>query len=306
MKHINSYYDFLKEELVYGKNLSKQDGNFFASIFNSDPLKLREFIQGNLHLQNLKFLAGGGIGLAFEWKDKILKFTTDNSEKIGVEKMMALAPDEKLLPGFAKYYWIKEIDLPRDKWKKTTFELTVKELDNLKKKRRGESSDSLTGDQIETRKKMDRIKKAYIICLEKLRMLDQDEDLISMIICNLMSKNRKKVRFLDPEKDNTEKLKSIWKWIQSDQVEFKDPEFVKLGMDKMQIWSNDYLGLNKSAFGDDFIKSWSEIGLEKFLDISKKILKIYYTGEKLGIPTGDMKGDNMGWRGDELVAFDCM
>lgn len=43
MKHINSYYDFLNEELV--TKLDPKTQNVFSSIFNSDKLKLKEFIQ---------------------------------------------------------------------------------------------------------------------------------------------------------------------------------------------------------------------------------------------------------------------
>lgn len=51
--------------------------------------------------------------------DMCVQFTTDLSEKRGVEKMIEISSDSKI-PGFAKYYWIKEVNLPEGSWKKTT------------------------------------------------------------------------------------------------------------------------------------------------------------------------------------------
>jgi len=121
---------FMAEELVTGMNLA--DSNIFSALFNSDSLKLREFIQSELNLQNLKFIAGGAIGLAFLWKDRVLKFTTDLSEKSGVEKMIELSGDSKL-PGFAKYYWIKEVSLPETNFRKFVSNTTAEEESKIKK-----------------------------------------------------------------------------------------------------------------------------------------------------------------------------
>lgn len=308
MQHLLLFEDFINEELIYGKKLNQQDSNLFASLFNSDALKLREFIQSKLNLQNLKFIGGGAIGLAFLWKDRIIKFTTDLSEKQGVEKMIRLTPGEKVIPGFAKYYWIKEVTLPQETWKKPTHDLSQEEIDKIKQQRRDKSNNSPKSEQFDSRKKLDKIKKAYIICLEKLKMVDEHEETISILICNLMNSKRwyhATNKYLKIGEDNSEKLKSIYKWIQSDQIEYKEPEFVDLGLDKEQIWSNEFLGLNKSVF-KDFEKNWSKITLNEFIEFSKKILNIYYIGDKLGIPTSDIKSDNIGYRGDELVAFDCM
>ena len=118
MKYLKLFEFFINEELVTGLKTNSEDSNIFLNIFNSDPLKLREFIQSQLNLQNLKFIAGGAIGLAFLWKNKVLKFTTDLNEKRGVEKMIELSNGDGKIPGFAKYYWIKEVSIPETNIKK--------------------------------------------------------------------------------------------------------------------------------------------------------------------------------------------
>ena len=51
---------------------------------------------------------------------------------------------------------------------------------------------------------------------------------------------------------------------------------------------------------------WSEISTNYFINFSIKILNIYEYGNKLGIPTSDIHENNLGYRDNELVAFDCM
>ena len=65
-------------------------------------------------------------------------------------------------------------------------------------------------------------------------------------------------------------------------------------------------------FSDDvetrkkYEKMWSEISTNYFINFSIKILNIYEYGNKLGIPTSDIHENNLGYRDNELVAFDCM
>jgi len=65
-------------------------------------------------------------------------------------------------------------------------------------------------------------------------------------------------------------------------------------------------------FSDDvetrtkYEKMWNGISTKYFIDFSIKMLNIYKSGKKLGIPTSDIHENNLGYRDGELVAFDCM
>ena len=312
---IKRYLNFIREELVYGKNMKpfaiNNPDNIFTTVFNSDPLKLKEFIQDKLKLDNLKFIAGGSIGLAFEWKDKVIKFTTDEGEKVGVEKMMKLAGD-KSIPGFAKYFWIKEVSLPESQWRKFSQRSTAEEESKIKKQRNlrksGEKSDLLGPEEVEKRKSESKIKRAYVICLEKLKTLDKNESEIAHLIFLLISH-----QYLKPNDDNLHKLKSLIGWIKSDDDEYQEEEFLKMGLDKTPIFSTYSPGLNKKGFfssDENTMKNyqniWRSVSDEMFLYFSGKMLNIYKSGQKLGIPTSDIHENNIGYRNDELVAFDCM
>jgi len=311
MKYIKLFEKFINEEIVYGlKKINSNDSNIFFNLFNSDPLKLREFIQSELNLQNLKFIAGGSIGLAFSWKDKVLKFTTDLGEKRGVEKMIELSGDSKL-PGFAKYFWIKEVSLPEKNFKKFVFNATAEEELKIKKQRELKSKTretTLTTDEILKRKSSDKIRKAYIICMEKIKVLDERDKEIAHFIF-LLTKHK----YLIPENNSINKLKSLIDWIKSEEEEYREEDFLNREFDKVSIFSTFNKGITKkSMFSDDvetrkkYEKMWSEISTNYFINFSIKILNIYEYGNKLGIPTSDIHENNLGYRDNELVAFDCM
>ena len=254
MKYIKLFEKFINEEIVSGlKKINSNDSNIFFNLFNSDPLKLREFIQSELNLQNLKFIAGGSIGLAFSWKDKVLKFTTDWGEKRGVEKMIELSGDSKL-PGFAKYFWIKEVSLPEKNFKKFVFnttaeeELKIKKQRELKSKKQLETDFILTTDEIMKRKSYDKIRKAYIICMEKIKVLDERDKEIAHFIF-LLTKHK----YLIPEDNNTYKLRSLIDWIKSKEEEYREEDFLNREFDKVSIFSTFNKGLTKkSMFSDNF------------------------------------------------------
>ena len=329
MKFIKSYDYFIKEELISGPNRSSlvvkgSDGrqrmnfsgvdiNMFTKIFNSDPLKLKEFLQDklrNLNIRDLKFISGGAIGLAFEWRDKVIKITTDDSEKKGVEKMLSLTPGNKVLPGFAKYYWIKEIDLPKTSWTKDDRTFTDEQEEKLKKQRIS-GSILLTPEEIESRKSISKIKKAYVICLEKIRVLDEDEKEIAFAIFMLFRCGYLKD---DEEESNLEKLNKFYQWVISYDQIYQEDEYIKNGFDKKIIFSGVKPGITKvTLFGTKMNESkykpkWIIFGEDKFLRFSKQLITIRKTGSSLGIPTSDIHENNLGYRGDpeELVAFDCM
>jgi len=311
MKYIKLFENFINEELVTGLKTNSEDSNIFLNIFNSDPLKLREFIQSQLNLQNLKFIAGGAIGLAFLWKNKVLKFTTDLNEKRGVEKMIELSNGDVKIPGFAKYYWIKEVSIPETNIKK----FISSGEEKIKKKREfsksGKSIDDdfmLTPEEEQKRKSSDKIKKAYIICMEKIDILEEsDKDIAHFIF--LLTKHK----YLIPETDNKYKLKNLIIWLKSDEEEYNEEDFLEKELNKVSIFSTFNKGLTKkSIFSDDvetrlkYEKMWNEISTQYFIDFSIRMLNIYKSGNKIGIPTSDIHENNLGYRDGELVAFDCM
>lgn len=330
MKFIKSYDYFIKEELISGPNrsslvvkgsdgrqrmnFSRVDSNMFTKIFNSDPLKLKEFMQDSLrdiNIENIQFIAGGAIGLAFKWKDKVLKITTELSEKEGVEKMIQLTPGDETLPGFAKYYWIKEIELPESTWKKDSAFITDEEEEKIKKQR-SSGNILLTPDEIVSRKKLGKMKKAYIICLDNVRILDDSEKEIAFTVFMLFTKGY--LRRLESEDRIIEKLNKIYEWILSDEDEYVESEYLSRGLDKEFIFSGVKPGINKvSFFGSKQNEAkhkhkWTNLGKDRFLDFCEQIVRIYKGGTSLGIPTSDIHEDNLGYRGNskELVAFDCM
>jgi hypothetical protein len=330
MKFIKSYDYFIKEELISGPekssivvtrsgkqkmNFSGADINMFTKIFNSDPLKLKEFLQDklrNLNIENLKFISGGAIGLAFEWKDKVIKVTTDDSEKEGVQKMLSLTSGDKVIPGFAKYYWIEEIDLPESSWKKDDRTFTDEQEEKLKKQRLNKKGVLLTPEEIESRKSISKITKAYVICLDKIRVLDEDEKEIAFALFMLFRCGYLKAGESDDKLKD--KMNKFYQWVLSNEDYYQEDEYIKNGFDKKFIFSGINPGISKiTLFGtkqneSKFKPKWINFGEYKFTEFSNQLIVIHKTGSSLGIPTSDLHQDNLGYRVDskELVAFDCM
>lgn len=330
MKFIKSYDYFIKEELIGGPekssivstrsgkqkmNFSLADINMFTKIFNSDPLKLKEFLQyelRNLNIENLKFISGGAIGLAFEWKDKVIKITTDVTEKKGVQKMLSLTPGDKVIPGFAKYYWIEEIDLPESAWKKDDRTFTDEQEEKLKKQRLNKTGVLLTPEEIEDRKSISKIKKAYVICLDKIRVLDEDEKEIAFALFMLFRSGYLKAE--ESEDKLKYKMSKFYQWAVSDEDNYSEDEYNNNGFDKWFIFSGIKPGITKETlFGTKqnepiFKNKWINFGYKRFSNFSNQLIRIYKTGASLGIPISDLHEGNLGYRGDpqELVAFDCM
>lgn len=340
---ILKYFDWISEELVTGKenkpfNIDELTFNVFVTVFNGDKLKLKEFIQSKFPLKNLKFIAGGGYGLAFEWDNKVIKFSTDENEANGVKKMLELGK----IPGFAKYFWIKEIELPKSMWKKNYHsqkDQLLKELEIIRQNKSNEKNqdkiENLEQEEKEKIKKykelqstglpkknewgdehsqQPKMKKCFIICLEKLKMLDEKDKEIAHFIFQLMANPPEaKQKYLIPVSDNRFKLESLIKWIKSDEEEYRETEFVEKGLHDVCIFSTFHKGLTKkSYFSDDektvakYKKLWTEISNEHFIDFATKMINIYKKGNELGIPTSDIHENNLGYSGNELVTFDCM
>lgn len=364
---IKSYLDFIKEEFVWGLDkLNKETANIFKDVFNGDISQLRQFLQINLPNQNLKYAGAGCIGLAFNWykpkrlnseftsekfigkditdsKEKIIKFTADLGEAGGAKKLVELCQSGEI-PGFAQYYWIKEIDIPEKNWWSGTLGpptpwQQMKKGDSFTYSFTGGSGEknpkeihSREGDMIKQigkekykevvdksrRDAAGKMKKAYIICLEKVKMIDDVDQEMTQLISNLMTSDgdRKNLegKYLNPNLSETileNRLSNLYNWIKNDEEVYKEDDFVRLGLDKAQIMARSILGLTKECFFGNprnmkLFYIWKCLPKKRFLDFSLKMINLYRIGKENGIPTSDIHGGNIGWRGDELVAFDCM
>jgi len=328
------YIDFTNEELVYGfkkKLFDEKTAVCFKDIFNNDPLSLKSFIQSVLPNQNLKYLGAGCQGLAFQWvnpkplsqdflkkdyfgytpdsnKELVLKFTANLGEKEGSKKLIELT-NSKDIKEFLKYYWIKEVDLPESNvwsrtlgpqlpWQKTKYPISDRE--DIKT-RMGDmlqyNSEEDIKRFVDTKRKAGTVKieRAYIVCLEKLtRTLNEQEKCVIEVLL-LWMKNPTTTNFqkgpLDFELPNEEKIKDIYKFVM-----FDDEEIIP-------DYTEDEVGIGlelKKRFREQNISN------DFFIDFTKKVCEVYTSGLKNKIPINDIHGDNLGYRGEELVAFDCM
>lgn len=357
---LKSFDQFVSEELVYGfksKLFDRGTANCFKDIFQNDPLKLKEFIQTSLPGQNLKYGGAGCVGLAFLWinpkplpkefyeegfygtkelpkENLVLKFTTNLGEVEGSKKLIDLSAGGPE-PGFARYYWIKEIDLPESNWWSRTlgpqlpwqqmkkargndpenqgeYTFTTKEGDKETKPIKTREGDFLGWNKkkdykrfIDIKKKAGTLKmtKAYIVCLEQLKLLTETEENLVTMTRNFLTGFGNQTgptvenQYLIPGEDNTEKLGKIYDFMKSD-----SPEFVA------EVGKNKWVITKKQLWGDraDTMVLDDSITKDFFIEFSNKVIDLYEKGGKRGVPTNDLHGGNMGYRGEELVGFDCM
>lgn len=332
---IKKYFQFISEELVSNISKIKLDtSNTFKDIFTNDVLLLRQFIQENMPGQNLKYLGAGCIGLAFKWlkssllpddfykkgfigektpdsSGKIIKFSASLEEFEGSKKLI----EKNGGPGFAKYYWIKEVELPHNQRYSSTLGAPApwhygkKSGDTSLRTRMGDQLQHNPPEQfqkwIDDKKQKGTVKmdKSYLICIEELKMLNKVEENLGHLLHQLYC------RKCWNDEGNVKKSSMVRKFGSND---FNlDPllDGEKLDRRLHEIW-NDKENLSKTAkqrFGGDYeriIKEIFDLGESEFVDFAKKYCRIHK--EAGDIPTSDIHGGNMGWRGSELVAFDCM
>jgi len=337
MMKIKSYLDFINEEVVVNlKKIPFKDQNFFKDIFNNEPLKLKFFLQENMPNQNFKYLGAGGFGLSFEWikskplpnsffndnffgkniesGSKVLKFTANKSEAEGTKKMIKLSDGgQNKIPGFANYFWIKQVNIPEKNW--WSVELGPQRPDQITKNplvgRGGKEMKSRKGDYMKDRgledlsgkeiKSGGKTKMGWIICLEKLRMLTERETILcesSKLFLTDPSSEKLKTGFLDFKNHDIDKIKTLYDWYLSDDNDVI--EFWK----KKNFTIPEYHRENMSYWKELFKKT--KPNFEEFNNFCISVSKIFSNGLRYDIPLGDIKSDNMGFRGGELVAFDCM
>lgn len=193
--------------------------NVVKNTFLGDTLQLRNIIQKVLPNQNLKYLGAGAFGIAFnvsgglkipsnfmsngfigelppQGSDVVIKVTTNIGE---YKKIKDIIQNHKgIIPSSAKYYFIKEVDLPSDKQFSSTIgppsndDKDMVKSDRIKKFKEMDwwkAPDNYSPAKIEKEKekivknlikrkiKKDEVKleKLYIICLEKIRSLTPEE-----------------------------------------------------------------------------------------------------------------------------------
>ena len=264
---------------------------------------------------------------------KIIKFTCDKGEAEGAKKILQLSNlGQKEVPGIATYFWIKELDLPLENiwsrtfgaptpWQMTKYPTDKTWIDKEGNLRPGEESKSRKGDMLAYNKEEDierfikmkrqddtvKTEKAWIISLEKLVMLNSNQEAIATYIreaiCQKESSEylgfvlESEWQFKVTSENIDSKLEKIWDWIQSDSDKL-DVDFDK------NVFTRERLNSLELSAGKGY--DWSKISKEEFIDFSNKMRNLYKVTFELGVPNGDIHQGNMGFRGTELVAFDCM
>jgi hypothetical protein len=321
---IKSYSDFISEELVLGLKSSKKKtddktNNVFKTFFNSSSLELKEFLQSKMPNQNLKFLGAGSVGLAFEWykspqlpksffsseyelkfigqetdyQGKVIKFTADVNEFDATLEIMKKTNNGKNpLDSFVNFFWIKEVQLDKRYQKKvgSLWREEDQRLQDLLSNRRIKSKlepnrkNDLPEIDLETRKSKEVTQSVFIICLEKLEMLNDTQKVMAEFFTIFRD-------FIDVFKPSKESIEVVYNWIM-----YNDNETM------------DFLGDGSRGASLRLKKKFREanITFQQFEYFLKSMCKIFVDGQKNDIPVTDIHPGNLGFRGDNLVAFDCM
>ena len=143
--------------------------------------------------------------------------------------------------------------------------------------------------------------KFWIICMEELEMLNKNEVDLVNFWSRIYLYNPVYFKKLTNE-FNSNNLSLIYKLIKENKIDLFIKKFIG---DNSQI---NFSNTNSRAKYHSLINSYffkSNFSIEEFIEFSSQLLKIYKTGFELGININDLHGDNLGRRGDELVAFDC-
>lgn len=284
MNYLITYTSFEINEAIVGKKgadfkqhslfdkESKETQNVFSQIFRNDADSLKRFIENNLNFNQLELVGNGWMGLAFLWKDKndkVIKFTADPSEYESAKKIAG-----KEIPGLAKYFWAKEVDIPRKYW--------------LKNKWYIHSDEKL-------------IKKAYIICLEKLTPLsDLQTDILCYIDIALRWKGIDYFNLSDTDKMNSDKIKDYFYWLK-----YEDEE--NFSGFKSSYTRNELVGLIYGSEKHRYKEILEDISVNQFVVLGLQLIAIHKSLKANGIPTYDLHTGNMGFNEKgKLVAFDCM
>lgn len=289
MRYLKLYEQFrmLTEKVLNLNKIRSKSDNQLVKHFGGSEERISEFLATVFPNQNLQYLAAGGVGLTFKWLEdseslpqefynfgltgreypitnKCIKITMSKTEADQTIKMVG-----KKIDGLCEYFWVKETEYNND-----TF---------------------------------------YLICMDLLRMPEMIDKMIIHLIFILSFANGPTGYFT---KSIDQKLKLLLSWLKSDQPEYTEAEFDETLKDKIMMLLQK--GLKKVTLigqfcgrNDEFEgmektveKTWKEMDEEYFLSKSKEVLEVYDVATHYNLNINDIHENNMGYRGNELVAFD--
>ena len=272
------HHSALSEELVHAghlsfpKSLPTPRSNMLSHMFDGDPLRVRQFLTDLMPGQDLRLLGSGYYGVAFDWRrgpalpasffdgaagrdhqgppDKVVKVTAQAREAEAAADMARRFGGEPV-PGVARFFWVKEVPLPRYG---TARKPTLYRLKGT------ESSKRVLGS-------------LWVVCVERVRPLDSREKSALVLVHGL---------YEDALRAGTAEEGGRTSVIDG------------LAADRLKAPTHTWHPIR--MLGKD--------GMELMRRMAAGMDRIDATSRELGIEMEDLNEDNLGWRGDELVAFD--
>lgn len=274
-RHILTPRQFMGEELVHAGGaplvdaFPKTSTNQLADMFSGNPLALRQFLTDQMPNQDLMFLGSGFYGAAFEWRrrpglpasffdgvvgrddagptPKVVKATAQEREVREAQDIVRRF-GAQTVPGLARFFWVKEVPVPG--------------YVTRRRPKVGMNPDKGIPRSL------------WIICLEKVRPLDNRERAALELVQHLVVDARRSGLAGD---DDTRSA------IVGDMV-----------AGRIKAPTDMWLPMRMLGKG----------GADLMVTMAEGMDRINQTSETFGIDMEDLNIDNLGWRGEELVAFD--
>ena len=259
---IKKYSDFIKELVSYGKDMKSQlyngDIKYNASFrsFKSDLILIRDFITSHMGNQGLKLNGYGYSGFVFDWykvnpmpesfikntegninnnSDSVIKVTVDFEEGEFIRNLIAAGS----IDGLVNYRWVCAINKPNN------FSFKSLQYTNNNAKRKTNI--------------------IYIICMDKVKKLNNTEDIIMSAFGRRFN------------------------------INFTKNSNIKINDDDIQHLYENYQHITDIENFKDFCRKI--IKLYDKIDTSKL--------EQLGLISYDMHGGNVGYdKSGDLVVYD--
>lgn len=289
-----------KFESIHFLDYAPERGNTLEEVFGIDLYKFKEFLQNTLPNQNLLFVGAGTKGITFKWlgnrnlptnfydnqftgnrnytTDLVIKITPYEPEVAAAHKILQRAGAGQL-PGFVKIYWIKEVELPKEfQWSKRVGPIEYDDLEYYSKYVK-------KNPQIEVDKKGFRKWRTRWIDEDKIDKKDKSKDSKVWLICQELLQ-------LPTERE---------KFILEEITLLSRAKVAKVKPDDKKILQNIF----KKEISEMDIPGEPDINFEEFENLFWKFFNITQSAKKYGIPNNDFDASNFGFRGQELVAFDC-
>lgn len=312
MKHLKRF------ESIHLGGYELQQGNLLEEVFGENLYKLKELVQSTMPNQNLMYIGSGTKGISFEWlgnhqlpKDftkkgfkgtlvytsgLVIKVTPFEDEYKTALKLLKRGPGMEI-PGVVKYYWIKEIALPQE-LKLSKYLEPIQAPDLRRFKTFMTRNPDIPRDESAFRS-------------WRTRRIDRDFP---------PGQEKEKAEFFKEfkKKERGHKQTTIW-IICQELVEIPDAR-QKFILDELSMIPRNEIKkvakgakVDKRILQDLFEDSISgmdtdveeDISFEEFEELFWKWNDLLENVKKYKIPSNDLDATNMGFRRDELVAFDC-